>query len=1104
MGGRAPKSRILKAGLYRAAGQMASILAIVVLGLAAIPDDASAAGTLDQEQADSTGGAAFVGSAASFAQTFTAGSSGRLDQVDLFLARSSPATTLPLELELRGVDLEGAPDATVLASATLPAESVPESGDFVQIPLAAPVPVVSGGRYAIVAHTTDTDPLAYSWFRSSADVYAGGAPWLSSSPPSLWLVQEGYDLAFRTYVVPLPELSIDDVSHPEGDSGDDTYTFTITRSGSLEGSSRVTVATGDDTATVADGDYAANSGEVEFAAGEASKSVDVSVNGDTKFEPDEDFEVRLSDVENATIADATGVGTISNDDGQPAISIDDVTQVEGNSGSTEFAFTLSLSNPSYETITVSRESADGSATGADGDYSPLAPATVSFSPGEIEKQVGVDVNGDTKFEPDEDFEVRLSDVENATIADGTGVGTISNDDGQPAISIDDVARAEGNSGTSAYVFTVSLSNPSYQTITVSRQTANGSATVADADYTALAAATLAFAPDQTSREVTVSVKGDTKFEPIEEFALNLTSPTNASVADGQGSGTITNDDGQPAISVNDVTKSEGSSGSTAFAFTVSLSNRSYQTITVSRQTANGSATVADADYTKLGAATLTLAPGQAQKQVTVNAKGDAKFEPDEDFLLNLATPTNATVADGQGRGTISNDDGQPAISIDAVTQVEGDSGSTEFAFTLSLSNPSYQTITVSRQSADDSATAADSDYGPLAPATVSFSPGQTQKLASVNASGDTKYEPDEDFLVDLASPANATVADGQGRGTIANDDPEPPPGYAPPYDPDFIVNRPIPAGFPTDPNNAAIVSRFVSNLKSTKLVASVHGNVPPVNIASLSDPVRSVSTNNVTTQFRIPSNLAIGTGADYPVEILDPNPNPVTGRPFTELRIWQARWKGSTLTGSLGGLFHYNNDGAILNPDATESLSNAYQGGGAGNGLSYLAGLIRPEEVVEGAIKHTIRFAYSSSDVSSSFRPPARKSDQSGSGAEMGTIFQLDPTVDCSARTAAGQTYDSPESRFVRIFCVALQRYGAMISDGTGNFRSANFYLEGDGTAHWSSVIGSEYGTGNYGWLLRSKEVAYSSTAPPPTRDSDGIPWLQVRVIARPAGHTSW
>jgi hypothetical protein len=79
-----------------------------------------------------------------------------------------------------------------------------------------------------------------------------------------------------------------------------------------------------------------------------------------------------------------------------------------------------------------------------------------------------------------------------------------------------------------------------------------------------------------------------------------------------------------------------------------------------------------------------------------------------------------------------------------------------------------------------------------------------------------------------------------------------------------------------------------------------------------------------------------------------------------------------------------------------------------------------------------------------------------------------------------------------------------MISDGTGNFRSANFYLEDDGTAHWSNVIGSEAGTGNYGWLVRSKDVAYSSVAPPPTRDTDGIPWLRLRVIARPAGYTSW
>ena len=121
-----------------------------------------------------------------------------------------------------------------------------------------------------------------------------------------------------------PEVSIDDVSQAEGDSGDTTYTFTVTRSGNLSGSSRVHYATANGSATTADGDYASTSGDLAFAIGEASKTVEVTVNGDTAFEPTEDFFVNLSSATNATIFDSQGKGTIQNDDPQPTVSISDV------------------------------------------------------------------------------------------------------------------------------------------------------------------------------------------------------------------------------------------------------------------------------------------------------------------------------------------------------------------------------------------------------------------------------------------------------------------------------------------------------------------------------------------------------------------------------------------------------------------------------------------------------------------------------------------------------------------------------------------------------------------------------------------------------------
>src|SRR5437899_11348718 len=99
-------------------------------------------------------------------------------------------------------------------------------------------------------------------------------------------------------------------------------------------------------------DYASETGTVTFAPGETSQTVSVAVNGDNTHEADETFTVDLSNPSNATILDGQGLGTISNDDGVPQASINDVTQAEGDSGMSSFDFTVSLSNPSDQTVTM--------------------------------------------------------------------------------------------------------------------------------------------------------------------------------------------------------------------------------------------------------------------------------------------------------------------------------------------------------------------------------------------------------------------------------------------------------------------------------------------------------------------------------------------------------------------------------------------------------------------------------------------------------------------------------------------------------------------------------------------------------------------------------
>ncbi|HJR07106.1 MAG TPA: Calx-beta domain-containing protein [Pyrinomonadaceae bacterium] len=235
----------------------------------------------------------------------------------------------------------------------------------------------------------------------------------------------------------------------------------------------------------------------------------------------------------------------------PQLSIDDVTQAEGDSGTTAFNFTVALSRAVDVPVTFTVATADNTAT-APSDYAAVSPTPVTIPAGETSAPVTVQVNGDTTFEPDETFFVNISNPSNATISDGQGVGTITNDDPVPSISIGDRTLAEGDSGTTAFDFAVTLSNASSTPITVHYSTADGTAS-ASSDYAGVADAILMIPAETTSGTITINVNGDMTYEANETFFVNLSNPSGATIADGQGLGTITNDDAPPATLVVNTT-----------------------------------------------------------------------------------------------------------------------------------------------------------------------------------------------------------------------------------------------------------------------------------------------------------------------------------------------------------------------------------------------------------------------------------------------------------------------------------------------------------------------------------------------------------------------
>ena len=253
---------------------------------------------------------------------------------------------------------------------------------------------------------------------------------------------------------------------------------------------------------------------------------------DTLAEPDETFSINLSPPGNATLARREAIGTILDNDSGPSISISDAT-VQENAGIA--TLTLTLSSASGKTIIVPFSTADGTAT-APADYTAQGH-TLSIAPGQTVGTINVAVVNDASDEADESFHVNLSTPVNATIARGSAVGLILDDDAPPTVSIDD-ATVDESSGTAELV--IRLSQPSGKTVFVGFTTRDGTAT-SPVDFTAQNGQ-LVFPPGVTALSIHVPITDDALAELEETLEVLLTNAHNATIADRSAAVTITDND----------------------------------------------------------------------------------------------------------------------------------------------------------------------------------------------------------------------------------------------------------------------------------------------------------------------------------------------------------------------------------------------------------------------------------------------------------------------------------------------------------------------------------------------------------------------------------
>ena len=201
------------------------LITAVAAAAALIPAAGASAGTLDQQQTLSNFAGLQVDSTNSKAQTFTAGLTGQLDQVDLAL--SGMSVTTPLTVQIRDGSATG-PGGTVLASASVPTSAVASVESFVPITFASPASVTAGTQYSIVALNESSAVSGWFWYSGKPvtnppSAYEGGRLYSSpNGPPGTGPWSEGNpfaDFEFKTYVAPPPPPAPPAASPAAGPTG---------------------------------------------------------------------------------------------------------------------------------------------------------------------------------------------------------------------------------------------------------------------------------------------------------------------------------------------------------------------------------------------------------------------------------------------------------------------------------------------------------------------------------------------------------------------------------------------------------------------------------------------------------------------------------------------------------------------------------------------------------------------------------------------------------------------------------------------------------------------------------------------------------------------
>src|SRR5215210_4282502 len=443
-------------------------------------------------------------------------------------------------------------------------------------------------------------------------------------------------------------------------------------------------------------------------------------------------------------------------------------------------FAVTLAEEGTETVTVGYQTSNqsaGAGASCNADYS-LASGTLTFAPGERSKLVPIQIRDCADVEGFESLTLNLHTPVNGEIwRESSRISIVDNDTvvATPRLIVRD-AVVDENAGM-AFVSVLlggTAGQASNSTVTVNYTTADGTA-LADSDYSTRSGA-FTFSPGDSVKTVAIPITPDDAAEGVESFALTLSNPNNASIADGSAVVTIGASDAanatQPAILAPvDLVVGEGDG---FVDLVVALSQPGLNPVTVDYATANASAGAGNscnADYSPANGE-LHFAVGETTKAVRVQIDDCADTELFEAFTFGLSSPVNAAITRASGRISIVDNDNVVATpkltARDAVVDERDGFAYVSVLLGAPGAEASNILVSVDYATASDSASAG-SDFTGVT-GTLRFAPGETAKTVVVPITDDGSTEGVESFALTWSNPNQATISDASGRVVIGASD----------------------------------------------------------------------------------------------------------------------------------------------------------------------------------------------------------------------------------------------------------------------------------------------------------------------------------------------